>query len=105
MQLVPLTAGPNQALSFNQDGAFWQLRIYQAIDSICADVSRDGNVLINGVRCFVGQGILPYGYMYPPNFGNFVFDAVPDWNNFGGSCNLYYLNAAEFAAFQAGMLT
>lgn len=67
---------------------------------MCADVTRNGQPIISGVRCFVGQPLMPYPYMYEPNFGNFVFDANPDYTNFGVSCNLFYMSSSEFAQFK-----
>lgn len=101
MKTVPLVAVPNQSIAFNVDGAYWQIRVYQAIEMMYADVSRNDEVLIQGVRCLVGQALLPYEYMYSPNFGNLIFDAPPDWEQFGDTCNLQYLNAAEFAEYKA----
>ena len=70
---IPLTPVPNQAISFNVDGGYWQLRIYQAIDMMYADISLNGTVLINGTRCFSGIPLIPYEYLHLPKFGNFVF--------------------------------
>lgn len=105
MQQVPIIATPNQELAFNADGSYWQLSVYQAATHMCADVSRDGNALIQGVRCFVGQPLLPYPYMTSGGYGNLVFDSEPDWNNFGTTCNLYYLSQVELAQFQELLLT
>lgn len=101
MNLIPLTAVPNQSVAFNVDGAYWQLRFYQAVDKMYADFSRDGAVLITGVRCFGGIGILPYVHLYLPSYGNFIFDGEVDWNNFGVSLNLYYLTLDEYKKYQA----
>jgi hypothetical protein len=38
--------------------------------------------------------------MYEPDFGNFVFDGVVDWTEFGVGCNLYYLTSEEWAQFK-----
>ncbi len=104
MQQIPLTAIPSQSLSFNIGGAYWQISLYPAVTHMCADFSRDGSPLISGVRCFGGIPLLPYEYLYLPNFGNFVFDSDPDWQNFSGTCNLYYLDIAELATFNANIL-
>jgi hypothetical protein len=103
MYSVPLEAIPNQTISFNADGAYWQVHLYQSIDHVCADIDINGVNVISGVRCFGGYGLMPYAYMYEPNYGNFVFDTDADWTNFGSSCNLYYLENAEYAAFQEAM--
>lgn len=100
MDLIPLTAVPNQSVAFNVDGAYWQVHLYQAVDKVYADVSRNSEVLITGVRCFGGVGLLPYDYMYMPNFGNFIFDGPVDWTTFGVSCRLYYLPLTEYQRYQ-----
>lgn len=101
MDLIPLSAVPNQSVAFNVDGAYWQVRLFQAVDRMYADITRNGTALITGTRCFGGIGILPYAYASAPGFGNFIFDADVDWTNFGVSCRLYYLNAAELAQYNA----
>jgi len=71
---------------------------------MCADITNNGEPVASGVRCFAGQPLMQYPYMYEPNFGNFVFDSDADWTNFGGDCNLYYLEQAELQEFQELML-
>lgn len=99
MQQIPLAALPNQAISFNVDGSYWNLHIYQGINFMHADIARDGVNVINGIRCFVGQPLMPYQYMYKPQFGNFIFDANVDWTDFAAGCNLFYLNNDELQQF------
>lgn len=104
MTKIPLIAVPNYKTAFNLDGAYWQLRLYMSISFVCADISRNGVPLINGIRCFSGIPLLPYSYMTSPNYGNFIFDADVDWENFEDSCNLYYLNSAEFGEYKSTLL-
>lgn len=101
MYQVPITALPNQNISFNVDGAYWQIHVYQSVLHMCIDVARNGTPVASGVRCFVGIPVLQYEYMYLPNFGNFVFDSDVDWTNFGVSCNLYYLQQNELQQFMS----
>lgn len=68
---------------------------------MCADVTRNGTPIANGVRCFGGIPVMPYSYMFAPDFGNFVFDSDADWTAFGAACNLYYLSASEFTQYQS----
>ncbi|QOV06239.1 hypothetical protein CPT_Maja_019 [Burkholderia phage Maja] len=98
---IPLIQVPNQAISFNVDSAYWTVRIFQAIDHMCADVSRGGVPIIRGIRCFSGIPLMPYEYMYEPSFGNFIFDADVDWELFDGRVNLFYLTNAEWKAYKA----
>jgi len=99
MNKIPLSTLPNQELAFNLDGAYWRLHIYQAVSLMYVDISRNGEKLIDGVRCFGGVGLLPYKHLYLPNFGNFIFDSDADYTNFGNTCQLYYLNLAEYKSF------
>ncbi|WGN90786.1 hypothetical protein [Burkholderia phage vB_BglM_WTB] len=98
---IPLDTVPNQTVSFNVDGAFWSVRIFQAITHMCADITRSSTPIITGVRCFGGFPLMPYEYMRAPNFGNLIFDAEPDWELFDGRCNLLYLDAGEWAEYKA----
>lgn len=100
MYLIPLTSVPNQSLAFNVDGAYWKLHVYLAATHMCVDVTRNGEAVVNGVRCFGGIALMQYGYLHLPNFGNFIFDSDADWTLFGTSCNLYYLTIDEFVEFQ-----
>ena len=63
------------------------------------DITRDGNAIVTGQRCLIAQPLMPYSYQWS-GFGNLVFDNDPDWNNFGTTCNLYYLSAQELSDFQ-----
>jgi hypothetical protein len=105
MEIIPLNPVPNQKVSFNVDGAFWQLKLYGSIVNMCADISLNGTLLISGVRCFVGTPLLPYGYLQSPSFGNFIFNSDVDWRGFGDVCQLYYLEQSEFASFEQMMLS
>jgi len=96
MNTIPLQDLPNQSIAFNVDGASWQIRIYQSINFMCADLKLDGEAVITGVRCFGGIPLMPYDYMRLPNFGNFYFDSDPDWTEFGpNGTQLYYLEQDE----------
>lgn len=103
MYQIPLTNVPNQTISFTVDGAFWSIRLFQAINHMCADVTRASSPIITATRCFGGFPIMPYPYMHAPNFGNFIFDSEPDWELFDGRCNLYYLTADEFAQYMTDL--
>jgi hypothetical protein len=103
MLAIPLQPLPNQSVSFNADGVLWTVHVYQAITHMCADVSINGEPVIQGVRCFGGIGLMPYPYMYEPDYGNFMFDSDADYTEFGASCNLYYLEQDEIAEFTAAL--
>lgn len=103
MYQVPLTQQANQAIAFNQDGAYWRVRVFQSINFMCADIYRNNVPVILGVRCFGGVPLMPYDYMWKPNFGNFVFDKDADYTEFGESCSLYYLSESELDTYLAAI--
>ncbi len=98
MYRIPLSSTPNQTISFNVDGAYWQLYIYSAITHMCCDVSRNGQLLITGVRCFGGIPLIPYKHLQGA-FGNFMFNDQADWELFGAGITLTYLSASEFSEY------
>jgi len=107
MYQIPLTATANQQVSFNADGSTWTIRLFQAVTSLCIDITRDGTVLLSGSRCLAAQGLMPYDWMRANGtYGNLVFDSDPDWTLFGGGgCNLYYMESAEYDQFEQYLLT
>lgn len=100
MLQIPLSSIPSPDLTVTLDGAYWRLSFFLSINFVCVDIERNGTRIVSGARCFVGQPLMPYKDMYAPDFGNFVFDNEVDWEKFGDSCNLYYLNKDEFAQYQ-----
>ncbi len=49
--------------------------------------------------CFPNQKVIPYAYMQEKLGGNFVFvtedDNFPNYENFGTTCNLYFVTLDE----------
>lgn len=105
MLSISLNPVPNQSVAFTADGAYWQAHIYQGASFMCADISINGTVVISGVRCFPGVALLPYSYMTAPDLGNLFFDSDVDWNGFGTTCNLYFLESDEVEQFETLLLT
>jgi hypothetical protein len=103
MLAIPLSQVPNQSVSFNADGVLWTIHVYQTINFMCADISKNGVKILDGIRCFGGIPLMQYSYMFAPNLGNFAFDSDADWTEFGASCNLYYLEQDELAIFVAAL--
>lgn len=101
MRIVPLTPVANQSLSFSVDGAYWQVHLYQTNKYMAVDIKRGGELLVSGLRVVGGTLVLPYDYLWSPNFGNMVFDADPDWEQFGSNCTLYYLSHEEAKQWQS----
>ncbi len=100
MQQILLSQLANQSVSFNIDGAYWQVHVYTSIKFVCVDIVRNGDPVINGARGFAGVPLIPFAYLQG-EFGNFIFDSDADWNNFQTTCNLYYLTADEFATYNS----
>lgn len=100
MKRVPLAKVPRQELSVNLDGAYWRITLYLSLRHVCADIEKNGVLLIRGVRCFVGIPLLPYKHLRSPNFGNFYFDSDVDWQKFNDECVLYYLDETEVRALE-----
>lgn len=98
---IPLSALPSPDLTVTLDGAYWRLSFFLSINFVCVDIERNGQKIVTGDRCYMGQPLMPHKYMHAPEFGNFIFDNEVDWENFGGTCNLYYLNAEEFAEYNS----
>lgn len=103
MLIVPLSSVPNQRITFNVDGAYWELYVYAAIEHMCCDITRNGELLINAVRCFGGIPLMPYDYIQG-EFGNFIFNADADWELFGGQVQLYYLTNSEMSEYNAQLV-
>lgn len=101
MQIVPLTPVANQQVSFTVGGNYWQVAIYQAVISMAVTISRDGVLLVSGLRVVAGTLALPYDYLWKGKSGNLLFTVEPDWTKFGGDCLLYYLTEEEAVAWQS----
>lgn len=99
MMKIPLATVPNQSLSFTADSNFWELHLYQASDSMYMDIQIDGNLILSATRCVGGNLLIPYDYLWNPSYGNLVFDAEPDWEEFDITCNLIYLSNSEANAW------
>lgn len=101
MRQIPLSTVPRQTISVTLDGAYWQISLYMSIDKVCADISRNGDAIINGVRCFAGLPLMPFEYQHLPTYGNFYFDSDVDWEQFNNTCNLYYLDVSDYLTYKA----
>lgn len=102
MRVVPLASTPNQSFTLTIDDVRWTLAVKVARGVMCADVGRDGVLLLSGVRVVAGEPIIPYAYLQT---GNFLFltiaNEMPDYRAFGVSQSLVYLSAAEIAGVPA----
>lgn len=97
---IDLDKVPNQSFSLIADQTRYDVSIKLAVESMIADISRDGEEVVIGVRCLPDTLIIPYQYLEGGK-GNFVFltenDEIPNYTLFGVTQNLYYLSPTELA--------
>lgn len=99
MQVIPLTAEPNQEFTVRLSDRRFTLRLKEANGVMVADVTIDDLVKLEGTRVLAGEPIIPYAYL---EAGNFMVltdnDALPDYREFGTTQTLVYLTPEEIAA-------
>lgn len=99
MQVVPLSAEPNQSFTVYLDSTRYAFRVFAAPGVMCVDLDIDGESVLRGSRLLAGEMVIPYPAQ---QVGNFVMltdgDALPDWSAFGVSQTLVYLSPDELAA-------
>lgn len=92
----------NQSFTAQLDGARYAFTFKEANGTMCADVSRDGDVLVTGLRVVANVPLLPYPYMQ--DGGNFILYADNDeltyYTGFGVTQFLYYVSADEIATLK-----
>lgn len=97
-QTLPLEAVPNQSFFIRLEDVRYFVEIKEAGGMMSATIDRAGVRLVTGMRCAAGTPLLPYRYL---ETGNFMFVAdpgvIPYFPDFGRSCLLVYLTAAEVA--------
>ena len=98
MFVLDLTPTPNQAISYvDDDGVLWALTFKVANKTMCVDIDRQNIPLLRGQRVVADCPIIPYRHL--SESGNFIFmtenDELPWYENFGASCQLLYVSAAE----------
>lgn len=97
---IDLDPIPNQSFSLVVDQSRYEVTIRLAVEVMIADILRDGEEVVLGVRCLPDTLIIPYQYLEGSK-GNFVFltegDEIPNYTLFGVTQNLYYLSPTELA--------
>lgn len=96
---IELQAIPNQSFGIIIDGVSFDIVIKTTTVTI-ADITIDGVVKLQGVKCMPNRPIVPYEYLENGNFF-FVCDGeeYPYYTNFGISQSLVYLTPDEMAAY------
>lgn len=99
MRIVPLASAPAQAFTLTIDGVRWGVAIKEARGVMCADISRNSEILLSGMRVLAGEVVIPYRYLQTANFLFLTAqNELPNWRQFGVSQLLVYLSAGETAA-------
>lgn len=100
--LISLEAIPNQEFSVTLGGHSYDLRIFSTVDSMAYDLSIDDEIVIQGFK-FVNE-VLMLPYEYQQLNGNLLLvvpeDELPDYENFGSTQFLIYLDADETEAYR-----
>lgn len=107
---IPLTVNPNQALTITLDSNIYDINIQACRDNadgstgvLGVDITRNGVVIVTGVRPVAGFPIIPAEYLED---GNFIFSTMneeyPDWRQFGTTQYLIFASKAEIEALNVG---
>lgn len=96
MEIVPLSAVPNQSFSVRLDGSRYDIAIKETRGRMAIDLARDGVYLFRGMTAKTGTPLIPYRHL---ELGNFVFtsedDEDPYYELFNTSQQLVYLSISE----------
>lgn len=99
---VSLAAIPNQSLSIQLDGRFYDIQVREINGAMAASITRDGVAIVSGQRIVAGTPLLPYQYQ---EAGNFLLltgeEALPFWDQFGITQFLVYVTPAELATYRS----
>ena len=100
---VPIEAIPNQSFSIVLDESRYQITLKAAGTTMAATIERDGEEIISGMRCVVGQPLIPYQYLEGGN-GNFFFltdnNELPYYTEFNVTQTLLYFDADDMEALR-----
>ena len=98
MREIPIQKLNAQSFTLVLGDHTYRIRIYAVSDSVmCADVSIDSVMRIQGIRCLHGEFLIPWPSMMQDN-GNFMFysdDEVGYFVRFGDTCFLTYFDQSE----------
>jgi len=102
MQIIPLSAIPNQELSAILDSNQWDISVRLVNDAIAVSLTLNNVVVVQNARAVAGMRIIQS--MYQQN-GNFAIisnnQTVPDYTQFGTTQFLVYTSPSELAVSQA----
>lgn len=96
---IPIIAVPNQTFSVQLEDSIYQITLRFVINFIIADIIRDTETVITGIRVMPNAKIIPFRYLEKGNF--FLLTAnrnYPDYNQFGITQFLVYATEDELEA-------
>lgn len=100
--LISLEAIPNQEFTVTLGDYSYDIRIFSTNGSMAYDLSIDDEIIIQGFK-FVNE-ILMLPYEYQELDGNLLLvvpdDELPDYENFGSTQFLIYLDADETESYR-----
>ena len=103
-EAIPLQVIPTQKFSIILEELRYELRFKKTTEVMVVDITRDGECIVQGLRCLPEQYLMPYQYQEGDG-GNFIFvtenDELPDYTLFGVTQFLLYFTAAELEAQRA----
>lgn len=106
MNIIPLQQIPNQAFSIVLDNNEWHFIIKAANGIMAMSLALNNVDIVDGIRAVANTLIIPSKYQ---ESGNFLFLTqnfeLPDYNQFGITQSLIYINAAELAVLRIPAIT
>jgi hypothetical protein len=98
MQIVPLTANPNQTLTVGLNNQACQISVYQTADALFLDLYVNDALIIAGVICENLNRIvrdLYLGFQGDLGFVDTQGDSDPNYTGLGSRFQLIYLSPSE----------
>jgi hypothetical protein len=103
MQRIPISAIPNQEFSILLDGQLYDISLKFTAGVMAISITRDGTILISGLRAISGYILIPYLYL---ESGNFIFITeegdYPEYSQFGITQFLVFASQLELEVIRAG---
>lgn len=101
---IPLQAVPNQSFALLLEGLSYKITLKSTRGVMAATIEINDVVAVSGARFFADTPLINYDYLEKSG-GNFIMtteaDAIPDFNEFGVTQFLIYLDSTEIADARA----
>jgi len=100
--IITLQQIPNQALSVQVDGNFYEIRITAGKSTMNVDMYRNNALIISGFRIVAGSLFIAYRYLEAGNFFiQTVNQEIPYYPKFGSTQKLIYIPQVELNSIRA----